>query len=107
MKEVKEKRHDGGKENKRGNEGHGANAPSFKATLYVYQSDVCRNNDFKGYVSHNASFNKTHRLWKTHTSKKQTNKDFEVRCVNTWKVIMQLSDKPTSYSMLHLCKSIL
>lgn len=44
---------------------------------YVYQSNVCRNNGFKGNALHNAAFNKMHRLWKTYIPKK-INKDFEV-----------------------------
>lgn len=43
---------------------------SFKAILYVYQSNVCRNNGFKGYALYNAAFNKMHRLWKTYIPKK-------------------------------------
>ena len=43
---------------------------SFKATLYEYQSNLCRNNGFKGYALHNAAFNKMHKLWKTYIPEK-------------------------------------
>lgn len=53
-----------------GSEGQRERAVSFKAILYVYQSNVCRNNGFKGQALHNAAFNKMHRIWKTYIPKK-------------------------------------
>lgn len=42
----------------------------LQSSTVVYQSNVCRNNGFKGYALHNAEFNKMHRLWKIYIAKK-------------------------------------